>query len=283
MKIAGLVTLIGVALALILGVGLMAARDRGAAPAAPTHTTTVTPPVQVFVYKDTKPGAVTYGYRVVNGSAFEITSLAIGYDYYTNTPQLRIAPIGWDGNSVASTAARSPADWALTVTQVEDDSLVYMVWRVDTLKTGILGGATKLGFEVTLPEEDDRYTTGKWVVYLNSASQSYYAGSIDASAVTSAPPSSIHGPNGVRVKPNPSLGGVTIEFSAPSPGACTIDVLDAMGRSVRRISSALSKPGHQSAIWDGKDDAGRPAPPAVYFLRIQAPTMDRFAKFVLEK
>jgi flagellar hook assembly protein FlgD len=74
---------------------------------------------------------------------------------------------------------------------------------------------------------------------------------------------------------------VIIEFSTPSTEGCTIDVLYAKGRLVRRMFSPLANAGAQRTLWDGKDDKGRRVPPAAYFVRLQAPTMDWFAKFAL--
>ena len=283
MRIFRLVTLVSVTVAVTISLGLMTARGRGTVPTGTTRAALDAPPVQVLVSKVTKPGAATYGYRVVNGSGFEITSLLIGFNYFSDSPQLRLAPIGWDGNSVPSTGAKSPAGWEFEVTQTEDDSLVNLMWQVDSLLTGIPGGTTQSGFEVTLPVEDTLYASGQWVVYLNSASQGYYTAKIETSAVAIAPPSSIFGPNGVTIRPNPSHEGVIIEFDAPAVGTATIHVLDAMGRSMRRISSSVPKAGPQRTMWDGKDNSGWRLPPAAYLLRIQAPGMDRFAKFVLER
>jgi len=264
------------ALAPILLLGLVAA-DHAAAPAGSVHATLDVPPVQVLVSKNTKPGAVTYRYRVINGSAFEITSLLIGFNYFTNSPELRLAPLGWDGDRVPSTSARSPARWQFAVIQTEDDSLVNLAWEVDTLATGMLGGTNSSDFEVTLPGEDPQYARGHWAVYLNSASQIYYTGNI-APAATAAPPSSVFGRNGVKIGPNPAGEGVIIEFSTPAAEGCTID---AKGRLVRRMFSPLANAGAQRAPWDGKDDKGGRVPPAVYFVRLQSPTMDWFAKFTL--
>jgi len=242
----GRLVLVRAAVAPILLLGLVAA-DHAAAPAGSVHATLDVPPVQVLVSKNTKPGAVTYRYRVINGSAFEITSLLIGFNYFTNSPELRLAPLGWDGDRVPSTSARSPARWQFAVIQTEDDSLVNLAWEVDTLATGMLGGTNSSDFEVTLP----------------------------------APPSSVFGRNGVKIGPNPAGEGVIIEFSTPAAEGCTIDVLDAKGRLVRRMFSPLANAGAQRAPWDGKDDKGGRVPPAVYFVRLQSPTMDWFAKFTL--
>ena len=267
------------ALTAIVLVGLVAAADHAAVPTDRAHATLAAPPVQVLVHKDARPGAVTYRYRVVNGSAFEITTLLVGYDYFTNSPELRLAPIGWNGDSVPSTSARSPAGWHFAVIQTEEDSLVNLEWAIDTLATGMLGGTTGL-FEVTLPAEDPRYASGHWVVYLNSASQIYYVGNLE-SAATPAPRVSLFGPNGVKIRPNPTGEGVIIEFSTSAAAGCTIDVLDAKGRQVRRMFLSFAKAGTQRTEWDGRDDQGDRRPPAAYFAHIQAPTLDAFARFTL--
>jgi len=175
-------TILRVALAASFIVGLVAASDQAAGPTGTAHATPETP-VHVLVSKDTKPGAVTYRYRVVNGSPFEITTLLVGSDSDSTDsygrPELRLAPIGWNGDSVPSTGARSPARWHFMVIQTEDDSLVNLEWQVDTLATGILGGAAESRFEVTLPREDPQYAGGHWVVFLNSGSRISYAGRME--------------------------------------------------------------------------------------------------------
>lgn len=257
---------------------------RGAAgPAKGTRTQLDAPPVQVFLYKDTKPDAMTYGYRVVNGSAFQISTLLIGFNHYLDSPELRIAPAGWDGSNVPATSFRSPNGWHFEVTPTEEDSLINLQWQVDSLTTGLLGGGTLAGFEVTVPQADSKYETGHWTVYLNSAQQNYFAGSIDASGTTGAPASSVFGRNEVRVKPNPSRAGVIIEYSAATTGSCSLDILDAAGRSVRRLTASVTRNGRQQVIWDGSDSGGRRTTPGVYFVWVQTPTTQRFARFVLER
>jgi len=252
-------------------------------PAGSTRALLNAPPVQVLLYKDTKPGAITYGYRVVNGSPYEIATLLIGFNHFLTAPELRIAPVGWDGSNTPASSFRSPTGWRFEVTQVEEDSLIYVGWQVDSVTTGLRGGVTLAGFEVTVAQQDPRYESGHWTVYLKSAQQDYFTGSIDASGTTGAPPSSVFGRNGVRIRPNPTHAGVIIEFASPASGACTIDILDAAGRRVRRMTSSLAQSGRQRLEWDGLDSEGKRAAPAAYFVRIQTPKTERFARFVLER
>lgn len=279
---------LGVLLVSTIGVLLAPALMKSAGPThtgvtSPLQKQDLSPPVQVLLYKETKPGAITYGYRVVNGSGFEVSTLLIGFDYFTGSPELRVVPSGWDGSSVPSTSFRAPSGWQFELTPTEDDSSFNVEWAVDSVTTGLIGGNTLAGFEVTVPQADPRYESGHWTVYLKSAEQSYFSGSIDASGTTGAPPSSVFGPNGVRVKPNPTHGGVTIEFASPSSGTCSIDILDAAGRSVRRMAVTAAQGGQQRAVWDGLDNGGRRLAPASYFVWIRTPTTQRFARFVLQR
>lgn len=258
------------------------AASAGARPVDATRAQLEAPPVQVLLYKDVKPGGVTYGYRVVNGSGFPITTLAIGYSQFTDAPELRLAPTGWDGEQTPATSFRAPSNWNFEVTPTEEDSLIFVQWQIDSTATGILGGAALAGFEVTLPQPDTRYETGHWTVYMNSAEESSFTGTIDATGAAAVPPSSIFARSEVRVSPNPTQTGVTIEFSSQASGRCVVDILDAAGRSVRRIHTSLAVVGKQRVVWDGLDGSGRRAPPAAYFIRVQMPTTQRFARFVLE-
>jgi hypothetical protein len=281
----GMMALLRLAIGMVLPLCLVtdAGPQHVATPSRHAHTELTAPPVQVFLYKDTKPGAITYGYRVVNGSAFQISTLMIGFNHFLDAPELRIAPTGWDGTNVPAANFRSPTGWKFEVTQTEEDSLINLQWQVDSLTTGLVGGATLGGFEVTVAQEDTRYADGHWTVYLKSAQQDYFTGAIDASGTTSAPPSSIFGHNGVKVRPNPTHAGVIIEFSSPASGVCTIDILDAAGRSVRRMTRLLAVAGALKVEWDGLDSRGRRASPASYFVRIQTPKTERYARFVLER
>lgn len=70
--------------------------------------------------------------------------------------------------------------------------------------------------------------------------------------------------------PNPANPRVTVALGLPAAGVATLTVHDARGRLVRTLLVADRAPGEEQIVWDGADDAGRPAPSGVYELRLDA-------------
>jgi hypothetical protein len=78
------------------------------------------------------------------------------------------------------------------------------------------------------------------------------------------PPTPGRGDLRLAVTPNPSRGAARVRWTGAA-GALRIDVLDARGR---RVAHAENAPGDRGQwVWNGRDDAGRALPAAVYFLR----------------
>lgn len=73
----------------------------------------------------------------------------------------------------------------------------------------------------------------------------------------------------VAVDPNPSSGPCRISFGLPAEGIVTIDVTDVSGRTVRRLVRSTYPAGTHSAVWDGRDDAGRKSPSGTYTVGIR--------------
>jgi len=66
--------------------------------------------------------------------------------------------------------------------------------------------------------------------------------------------------------PNPARGGVAFMIENPGGGAVTLEILDVLGRVVRR-EALPGGPGTRSWSWNRIDDTGRRAPPGVYRVR----------------
>ena len=47
-----------------------------------------------------------------------------------------------------------------------------------------------------------------------------------------------------------------------------LDVFDASGRLVRRLSEGFHRGGPASVVWDGRESRGDPVPSGVYFVRL---------------
>ncbi|MCA9752043.1 MAG: T9SS type A sorting domain-containing protein [Gemmatimonadetes bacterium] len=74
----------------------------------------------------------------------------------------------------------------------------------------------------------------------------------------------------VSARPNPFAAASTISFRVDSPHDVQVDVFDVTGRRVARVFEARSVSGLRDVPWPGTDDAGRPLPSGVYFVRVSA-------------
>jgi hypothetical protein len=90
--------------------------------------------------------------------------------------------------------------------------------------------------------------------------------------VASGDPSSIR----LAASPNPWSGGaLSVRWTAPDGARSPIDVFDAAGRFVRRLSCESGV-----TAWDGSDETGREVAPGVYFLRAIADRRPMTAQIV---
>ena len=85
---------------------------------------------------------------------------------------------------------------------------------------------------------------------------------------TSSPASDVSAPAfRIRAYPSPSRGRTTVDFDLPRDAAVTITVHDAAGRRVGTVGAGNYQAGRGKLTWSGRDVAGRPVAPGVYFLR----------------
>lgn len=98
---------------------------------------------------------------------------------------------------------------------------------------------------------------------------------------TSGTPEPKNTPKRMRILENPALGSVTILVSAETPMEAVVRVFDISGRLVRRLAEGLFSPGENSTTWDQRDDAGRPVPSGLYFLRFEGPGIVEKARLVV--
>jgi hypothetical protein len=74
--------------------------------------------------------------------------------------------------------------------------------------------------------------------------------------------------------PLPYRGGdlaiwfATVSGFGGGTGSAEVTLHDVSGRRVRTLASGSYPAGYQRAVWDGRDDSGRPAASGVYFLRL---------------
>ncbi|MBM3317204.1 MAG: right-handed parallel beta-helix repeat-containing protein, partial [Candidatus Eisenbacteria bacterium] len=85
----------------------------------------------------------------------------------------------------------------------------------------------------------------------------------------------------LRVARNPGAGRVSLWLDLPGSGPATLTVLDVGGRIVRRLAGGDWLAGRHALTWDGRDDAGRPVGPGLYFLRLDGPGPSAGARALL--
>ena len=83
--------------------------------------------------------------------------------------------------------------------------------------------------------------------------------------------------------PNPFNPSTTISFTLPASGKASLTVYDITGRRVRELLSGSVPAGAGTAVWDGKDDSGRPVSSGVYIARLSAGKNVAVGKMLLVK
>jgi hypothetical protein len=82
--------------------------------------------------------------------------------------------------------------------------------------------------------------------------------------------------------PNPFTGSTRITFAVARGGRdAGIEIYDVKGRVVRTLAAGTISGAEASAIWDGKDNAGKPVASGVYFYRVSTGGPQGFKKMVL--
>jgi len=69
--------------------------------------------------------------------------------------------------------------------------------------------------------------------------------------------------------PNPFNPRTTIRYELAAAGDVRLDVYDLAGRRVRTLVAERQEAGRHAAVWDGRDDAGRPGATGVYLVRLR--------------
>lgn len=244
--------------------------------------TLASPPVQVLVGKEILQEGVKYSYYVVNGSAFPIVGVVVGFDDPHGIPELTESPVGWDGETVPGGSEDSPPGWEMDAFAMEEEANIFIAWSIDTAETEswqIIGGQSLGGFEVLVPQEDAAYETGHWSVYLNAAAESAYYWILEPLGTVSTRRPGLLGQTDIRLAPNPASDLINIRFDLPVTGEMDVDVFNVGGRQVRRLFHANAEKGSHSWSWDGRNSSGQKVSAGTYFIRIRYSGGQRFAKF----
>lgn len=81
--------------------------------------------------------------------------------------------------------------------------------------------------------------------------------------------------------PNPFNPETAISFSVKDAGAVRIEIYNVKGQLVRTLVNAEFASGHYKAVFDGKDNSGRPISSGVYYYRMTAPGYVNTRRMVL--
>jgi hypothetical protein len=68
--------------------------------------------------------------------------------------------------------------------------------------------------------------------------------------------------------PNPFLGNTIVRYGLPQDGRVELAVYGVSGQLVKRLASGSLPAGEHTAVWDGKDEAGRQVPAGLYFYKM---------------
>jgi hypothetical protein len=74
----------------------------------------------------------------------------------------------------------------------------------------------------------------------------------------------------MSARPNPFNPITTLEFTLDRAGLATLEIFSLDGRRVRRLLADWRPAGPGRAVWDGRDDRGRPLPSSAYLARLRS-------------
>lgn len=69
--------------------------------------------------------------------------------------------------------------------------------------------------------------------------------------------------------PNPFNPSTTIEFTIPAAGAVNLTIYNTAGQKVRELVSGSQAAGKHSAVWNGRDESGKPVSSGVYIAQLK--------------
>ncbi len=85
------------------------------------------------------------------------------------------------------------------------------------------------------------------------------------------------------IHPNPFNPQTTVAFTLKSAAMVRIAVYDVRGTLVRRLVNESTPAGEHNVVWNGVDEAGRPASSGIYFVRMIAGSYEETRKIVMLK
>jgi len=83
--------------------------------------------------------------------------------------------------------------------------------------------------------------------------------------------------------PNPFNPATQITYQLPQAVKVSLVIYNMIGQEVRKLVDAQQPAGYHTAIWDGRDNAGRQLPTGVYHYRLQAGSFNVTKKMLMAK
>ena len=192
------------------------------------------------------------------------------YDCIATRPGLTdIARLGTQSNDVVFDTVRTRTD----------TQLLYKVVSNYTPNRGIgvirqpAGGGTsradggRFAFLSGRPYRWDHANLASNVMYILAH---YFGEPVDVIAVGPTTPSAHL--ELAPARPNPFSASTVLHFTLPRPGPVRLEVLDPLGRRVRRLFAGPLGAGPNQVNWDGRDEQGNGVATGIYWVRIEAGT-----------
>lgn len=96
------------------------------------------------------------------------------------------------------------------------------------------------------------------------------AGIDESDAPGNEPDDGLHADLGLQVFPNPFSSETTLRYVLHDAQRVELTIYDVSGRQVRRLVAGQKGPGTHTAVWDGRDVAGRSVSGGTYYARLRA-------------
>jgi hypothetical protein len=125
------------------------------------------PVTTVFASEVVEGSDVAYLYTLVNHSGRPITSVWIGYDYFSGAFELTQPPVGWNSmDGLPAESAASPTGWHAEAFSEENSNFTRIDWSADesTATYDLLPEQTLEGFRVVVSVHLAEYLSAHWTV-----------------------------------------------------------------------------------------------------------------------
>lgn len=165
-----------------------------------------------------------------------------------------------------------------------DSLLESLTWisPATNLPVTLLAGQPPLVYDIP---DDDVYNSDVVLVRVSSSSPALVSRCVvqgdmrlAGSAVRHRTPPEVHL---IGNFPDPFSESTTIQYVLDRPEDVVVDIYDVRGKHVARIKNPRVSSGHQSIVWNGRDDRGREVRSGVYFYRLRAGEFSATKKMVV--